>query len=67
MTKPSIYSEIRRVRHEMSAEINHDPRKIVAYYAEIQAELSERLVDHSNERNSDGSTHPAEPSSASSV
>jgi uncharacterized coiled-coil DUF342 family protein len=24
--------EIRRIRHEISAQFNHDPRKVVAYY-----------------------------------
>jgi hypothetical protein len=36
MTIPSILGEIRRVRHEMSAAIGHDPAWIVNYFASIQ-------------------------------
>ena len=42
----SILDEIRRVRHEMSAEIGHDPRRIVDYYAELSAKYSDRLVNY---------------------
>lgn len=41
-----ILDEIRRVRHEMSAEIGHDPRRIVDYYAELSAKYSDRLVNY---------------------
>jgi hypothetical protein len=42
---PTI-DEIRRVRHEMSAEYGHDPRRILEYFASIQARVKERLVNH---------------------
>ena len=41
-----ILDEIRRVRHEMSAEIGHDPRRILAYYAALSARCRDRLVNY---------------------
>ena len=38
MTNEPVLDEIRRVRHAISAKINHDPRRIVAYYAALQQE-----------------------------
>ena len=32
-------SEIRRVRHQISEECDHDIRKLAAYYREVEAEL----------------------------
>ncbi len=31
--------EIRRIRHEISAQFNHDPRKVVAYYRNQEKKL----------------------------
>ena len=42
---PTI-DEIRRVRHEMSAEYGHDPRRMLEYFASIQARVKDRLVNH---------------------
>jgi hypothetical protein len=36
---------IRRVRHEISARLDHDPRKLVDYYIELQKEHSDRLIE----------------------
>jgi hypothetical protein len=39
---PAI-DEIRAVRHQISAEFGHDPRRVLAYYSEFEAKLlSER-------------------------
>jgi hypothetical protein len=40
---------IRQVRHEISAEFDHDPQKLVEYYMRLQ------------ERHRDRLTRPAEP------
>ena len=32
-------SEIRRIRHQISEECNHDIRKVAAYYREVEEEL----------------------------
>ena len=45
MTTPPILDEIRRVRHEMSAEIGHDPNRIVDYFASIQNKNARRIVN----------------------
>ena len=45
MTTPPILDEIRRVRHAMSAEIDHDPTKIVEYFASIQKRNSARIIN----------------------
>ena len=42
---PTI-DEIRRVRHEMSVEYGHDPRRMLEYFASIQARVKDRLVNH---------------------
>ncbi len=65
MTHEPLLDEIRRVRHEISAEIGHDPRKIAAYYAELQRQYQGRVVDLSGEVVA--TTHETVPSDASDV
>jgi len=36
--------EIRRVRHEISAELGHDPKRLLEYYQELEVEYGDRLV-----------------------
>jgi hypothetical protein len=45
MTNEAVLDEIRRVRHAISAKINHDPHRIVAYYADLQQKHKEQIVD----------------------
>jgi hypothetical protein len=40
---PTI-AAIREARHKISASVNHDPRKLVAHYRELQKRHQERLV-----------------------
>lgn len=35
---------IRQVRHEISAEFDHDPQKLVEYYMRLQERHGDRLV-----------------------
>jgi hypothetical protein len=49
MTPRTILEEIRHVRHAISGEIGHDPRRIVDYYASLQADLKARLINRSGE------------------
>jgi len=35
---------IRKVRHEISAAVGHDPRRLVAYLRELQARHPERIL-----------------------
>jgi hypothetical protein len=48
--------EVRRIRHEMSAEYGHDPRRILKYFAAIQDRLKDRLVNLGVPGVSSGST-----------
>ncbi len=43
---PAI-AKIREVRHRISAEHDHDPRKVVDYYIEMQKKYQDRLVKSS--------------------
>jgi hypothetical protein len=45
MTKSNA-EEIRRVRHEMSAQAGHDVRKLIAMLTPLRERVKERLVDH---------------------
>ena len=49
MTNEPLLDEIRRVRHEISAEIGHDPHRVVEYYSKLQQSLRERVVNLSGE------------------
>lgn len=37
---------IRRARHEISARFDHDPRKLVEHYMELQKRHADRLIDN---------------------
>jgi hypothetical protein len=40
---PAI-QEIREVRHQISAEFDHDPRKLLKFYMEFQKQYADRLI-----------------------
>ncbi len=35
---------IRKVRHQISASVDHDPRKLVAHYRQLQEKHQDRVV-----------------------
>lgn len=35
---------IRQIRHEISKQCDHDPKKLVEYYKKYQTKFSERLI-----------------------
>lgn len=39
-----VIDEIREIRHRISAQFNHDPAKLVAYYMELQKQYEDRLI-----------------------
>lgn len=39
-----LIDEVRRVRHEISAQFGHDPYKLVEYYMRLQEQHRDRLV-----------------------
>ena len=44
-TEEGPLERIRRVRHEISKEHGHDPRRLVEYYMRLQEAHKERLVE----------------------
>jgi len=42
-TDPGL-EEIRRVRHEISEELEHDPKRLVEYFRKLEREYEDRLV-----------------------
>lgn len=34
-----VIDEIRRIRHEISAEFDHDPKKLYLYYKQLEEQL----------------------------
>jgi hypothetical protein len=44
MRTESTIERIRRIRHELSEECDHDPRKLVAYFQKLQQRHQDRLV-----------------------
>ena len=56
MTQRTILEEIRHVRHVISEELGHDPRRIADYYASLQAELKSRVINRSGESIADRSS-----------
>lgn len=44
-TDDSIIARIRDARREISQEQNHDPRKLIAHYIELQKKYSPRLLE----------------------
>jgi hypothetical protein len=44
MQEDQAIAEIREVRRRISEECDHDPRKLITYYKELQLRHQERLV-----------------------
>ena len=40
----AVLTAIRKARHEISKDQEHDPRRVVAYYLERQKQYSDRLI-----------------------
>lgn len=53
-----VIDEIREVRHRISARFDHDPERLVAYYAELQKQYEDRLGER--RPRSERAVHPAE-------
>jgi hypothetical protein len=43
--KDPTIDRIREVRHQISAEFGHDPKRVVAFYADLEKEFSGRFVE----------------------
>ena len=53
----SILDEIRHVRHEMSAEIAHDPRRILEFFSALQNKYRDRIVNFGATNTEDRTKH----------
>ena len=43
--KDDPIEEIRELRRQISARFDHDPARLVAYYAQLQEQYRDRLID----------------------
>lgn len=50
--KDPIVEEVRRVRHEMEAELGNDPKRIYEYLRQVQARYADRVVSRQPKRRS---------------
>ncbi|MCK5381831.1 MAG: hypothetical protein KAJ81_10185 [Candidatus Latescibacteria bacterium] len=46
----STLERIRRVRHEISEECDHDPKKLVAYFQKLQQDHRDKLVSRKTDQ-----------------
>ena len=53
MTSDPVIDAIREVRHRISASVDHDPKRLVAYYRELQQRHAERIVSSKHVRPAD--------------
>ena len=44
-TEPDAISRVRESRHRISERFDHDPKRLVAYYIEMQQRYRDRIVD----------------------
>ncbi|NOY59711.1 MAG: hypothetical protein GXO75_12405 [Calditrichaeota bacterium] len=47
--------QIRKTRHQISKKFNHDPKKIVEYYIELQKKYGDRLLAKPQEEHAEAS------------
>lgn len=40
-----VIDEIRETRRQISAAVDHDPARLLAYYSQLQEKYRERLID----------------------
>ena len=45
MKNDPLISAIREVRHQISADVNHDPQQLIAHYKKLQERHEDRLVN----------------------
>lgn len=57
------YSEVRRVRHAMSAAAGHDIRKLISMINERRSEVTDRIIDPGTKAEQCDATEPPAASS----
>jgi len=50
MKDDPVVTRIRAARHAISARHGHDPRRLVAYYVQLQERHADRLLHHDERR-----------------
>lgn len=50
-----VIDEIREIRHRISARFDHDPKKLVEHYAELDQNYKDRLYSPKNSEKSENS------------
>ena len=50
-----VIDEVREVRHNISARFGHDPKRLVAYYMELQEQYRARLIGSPDKKRDDQS------------
>jgi hypothetical protein len=60
---PAIAS-IREVRHHISKQFDHDPKRFVEYYIRLQERHKDRLLDGARDEDSEEPAAQAEPPTA---
>ncbi len=44
MKKDPIIERVRGIRHQISAEHSHDPKKVIAHYRKMEQEYKDRIL-----------------------
>lgn len=45
LQRDPVIDEIREVRHRISARFDHDPKRLIDYYMQLQEKHKDRLLD----------------------
>ena len=51
---------VREVRHRISQQYAHDPKKLVEYYIQLQAQYADRLLEPGKDKQPQATPTPAE-------
>ena len=50
---------VREVRHRISQRCTHDPKKLVEYYIQLQAQYADRLLEQGKDKQPQATPAPA--------
>ncbi len=56
-TGDKVIDELRKVRHSISSEYQHDPHRLIQHLIELQQEYADRLIFAANDPTSGFTTH----------
>ena len=61
MQSDPTLDHVREVRHRISQQCDHDPKKLVEYYIQLQAKYAGRLLEQGKDKQPKATPAPAEP------